>query len=158
MANFTRLTAREIAYNNFEISLVVFMPNTTTNQTITYTNHAECLFMCYFSYKAQKNIISRGFNLMSNSWQKPKWRLLLVTSQASSSTTTPKNILHLVKKIKGFPLKVKSFQNTATYQKLLGEVPSTPPPPPPLYHTRGMNLRVRPRDKIPIIPQTLHLS
>ena len=28
-----------------------------------------------------------------------------------------KNIPHLVKKIKGFPLKVKSFQNTATYQK-----------------------------------------
>ena len=27
----------------------------------------------------------------------------------------PKNIPDLVKKIKGFPLKVKSFQNTATY-------------------------------------------
>ena len=32
---------------------------------------------------------------------------------------------------KGFPLKVKSFQNTATYQKLLGGVPFTPPQPPP---------------------------
>ena len=32
---------------------------------------------------------------------------------------------------KGFPLKVKSFQNTATYQKLLGGVPFTPPPPSP---------------------------
>ena len=30
--------AREITYNNFEISLVVFMPNTTTNHAITYTN------------------------------------------------------------------------------------------------------------------------
>ena len=29
--------AREIAYNNFEISLVVFMPNITTNYAITYT-------------------------------------------------------------------------------------------------------------------------
>ena len=28
----------------------------------------------------------------------------------------PKNILHLVKKIKGFPLKVKSFRNSATCQ------------------------------------------
>ena len=25
-------------YNNFEISLVLFMPNITTNQAITYTN------------------------------------------------------------------------------------------------------------------------
>ena len=36
--NFTRLTAREIVYNNFEISLVVFMPNITTNHAISYTN------------------------------------------------------------------------------------------------------------------------
>ena len=38
----------------------------------------------------------------------------------------PLNIPHLVKKIKGFPLKVKAFQSTATYQKLRGGVPSTP--------------------------------
>ena len=30
--------AHEITYNNFEISLVVFMPNITTNHAITYTN------------------------------------------------------------------------------------------------------------------------
>jgi len=37
--NFTRLTAREIIYNNyFEISLVVFMPNITINHAITSTN------------------------------------------------------------------------------------------------------------------------
>ena len=30
--------AREITYNNFEISLVVFMPNITTNHSITYIN------------------------------------------------------------------------------------------------------------------------
>ena len=28
----------QITYNNFEISLLVFMPNTTTNHAITYTN------------------------------------------------------------------------------------------------------------------------
>ena len=55
----------------------------------------------------------------------------------------PKNILHLVKKIKGFPLKVKSFLNKATCQKLQGGLPSHPPPPP--YHAGGMNLLVRPR-------------
>ena len=32
--------AREITYNNFEISQVVFMPNSTTNHAITYTNLA----------------------------------------------------------------------------------------------------------------------
>ena len=37
VSNFTRLTAREIRYNNFEISLVVFMSNITTNHAITYT-------------------------------------------------------------------------------------------------------------------------
>ena len=31
--NFTRLTAREITYNDFEISLVVFMPNISTYTT-----------------------------------------------------------------------------------------------------------------------------
>ena len=41
----------------------------------------------------------------------------------------PTNIPYLVKKIKGFSLKVKSFQNTATYQKHRGGVPSTPSPP-----------------------------
>ena len=56
-----------------------------------------------------------------------------MTSQASTSATIPK----------GFPLKVKSFQNSATYQKLRGGVPSTPL----LYHGGVMNLRVSPRVK-----------
>ena len=38
----------------------------------------------------------------------------------------PQNIPHLVKTIKGFPLKAKSFRDTLTYQNLLGGVPSTP--------------------------------
>ena len=54
-----------------------------------------------------------------------------VTSQTSSSATTQKNT---VEKIKGFPLKAKSFQNTATYQKLKGGGGGgsiNPPPVPP---------------------------
>ena len=35
----------------------------------------------------------------------------------------PLNIPHLVEKTKGFPLKAKSFRNTATYPKLWGGVP-----------------------------------
>ena len=33
-----KLSQISITYNNFEISLVVFMPNITTNHAITYTN------------------------------------------------------------------------------------------------------------------------
>ena len=36
--------AREISYDNFEISLVVFMPNITTNHAITYTNLGNSFF------------------------------------------------------------------------------------------------------------------
>ena len=38
VSHFTRLMARKITYNIFEISLVVFTPNITTNDAITYTN------------------------------------------------------------------------------------------------------------------------
>ena len=34
---------RDITYNNFEISLLVFMPNITTNHAITYTNRKKQL-------------------------------------------------------------------------------------------------------------------
>ena len=37
VSKLTHLMAREITDNNFEISLVVFMPNITTNHAITYT-------------------------------------------------------------------------------------------------------------------------
>ena len=68
-----------------------------------------------------------------------------MTSQTSSSATTYIKYTSPCQKIKGVPVKVKSFRNAATYQKLGGGVP---PPPPPLYHGGGMNLRVRPRVKI----------
>ena len=46
--------AREISCNNFEISLMVFMPNITTNHAITYTNIA---------YKAcARNFNSEGYS------------------------------------------------------------------------------------------------
>ena len=38
VSNFTRLTAHKITYNNLEISLVVFVPNITTNHAVTYTH------------------------------------------------------------------------------------------------------------------------
>ena len=39
----------QITYNNFEISLVVFMPNITTNHAITYTNSTLFFFFLPFS-------------------------------------------------------------------------------------------------------------
>ena len=44
--NFTRLTASENRYNNFEIPLGVFMPNIATNHAITYTNTYQCTYIC----------------------------------------------------------------------------------------------------------------
>ena len=35
-------------YNNFEISLVVFMPNITTNHAITYTNKTKNILISHF--------------------------------------------------------------------------------------------------------------
>ena len=35
-------------YNNFEISLVVFMPNISTNHAITYTNFREWLYFVQY--------------------------------------------------------------------------------------------------------------
>ena len=59
----------------------------------------------------------------------------------------PWNIPNLDKNIKGFQLRVKSFRNTATCQKLRGGVPFIPPPP-PLQNGGAMNLHVRPRFKV----------
>ena len=61
---------------------------------------------------------------------------------------TDLNIPHIEEKIKGFPLKAKSFQNTATYQKLRVGRGCGPSTPLPLYHGGGMTLPVRPRVKI----------
>ena len=41
ISNFTRLTAREIMYNNIAISLVVFMSNIPANHAITDTNYVN---------------------------------------------------------------------------------------------------------------------
>ena len=38
----------DISYNNFEISLVVFMPNITTNHAITYTNVVRGAVFSFF--------------------------------------------------------------------------------------------------------------
>ena len=46
--------------------------------------------------------------------------------------------------MKGFPLKVNFFCNTATCERLKARVLSPRPPPPPLYHGGDITLFVRP--------------
>ena len=58
---------------------------------------------------------------------RPRWRSLLVTSQASSSATTYK-LYFMLREDQRLSTKGRTFRNTATYQKLRGGVPSTPSP------------------------------
>ena len=46
-------------YNNFEISLVVFMPNITTNHAITYTNRSVFNYYNYLDRFKCPHAISR---------------------------------------------------------------------------------------------------
>ena len=82
------LTAREITYNNFEISLVVFMPNITTNHAITYTNNTEASEALVISLACVNNEINNlqlvfrrnentnGGHCARRSWPRP-WKLRL---------------------------------------------------------------------------------
>ena len=55
--------AREITYYNFEISVVVFMPNVTTNHAITYTNP-----LTGATQKKLTNQIQKNTNTFQKSW------------------------------------------------------------------------------------------
>ena len=63
VSNFTRLKAREITYNNFEISPVVFMPNITTIHATTYTNKQNFPGFQGFQFPQPKisRILESGF-------------------------------------------------------------------------------------------------
>ena len=81
------------------------------------------VLICVILQIGHKNRILVVFTWnLAHSWLNPRWRPrrwpCLVTLRASNSATTHTIIPHLVEKIKGFPLKAKSFWNTATYQKL----------------------------------------
>ena len=51
-------------YNNFEISLVVFMPNITTNHAITYTNYIELKIIPLRSVIGNLAIPSKNWNIL----------------------------------------------------------------------------------------------
>ena len=105
-------------------------------------NDAKGLFKCYFTCEAQKIIIYRDFNLISNSWWNPRWRPLLVTSQASSNATTHE--IYLI---------CWEDQSLSTEGKIVSKYKlqhiknskdGFHQPQPLLYHGGCMNLRVRP--------------
>ena len=58
--------------------------------------------MGYFTCQAQRSTNCSRFYLISNSWWNPRWRPCLVTSQASSSATTHKIYLMLLRRSKAF--------------------------------------------------------
>ena len=93
--------------------------------------------MCHFTCQAQKITIYRDFNLICNSWWKPRWCPLLVTSQASSSATAHKTYLILLSRSKAFHWRQNRFE-ILQISKTLG-APSTP------LVRCGINLRVCPR-------------
>ena len=50
----------------------------------------QSTYLCVtFHPKHKKIAISHGFNMNSNSWKNPRWRLLLVTSQANQQRHYP---------------------------------------------------------------------
>ena len=68
-----------------------------------------------------------------------------MTSQASSSATTHKIYLIVLRRSKAFHWRRNRFK-ILQHIKNSGEgFNQTPPPPPPLYHGEAMNLLVRPR-------------
>ena len=76
VSNFTRLTAREIMYNDFEISLVVFMPNITTNHAITYIYYViHAIFAFYIAHIILDHLPAYSHPQLSgwlaNSWGSP---------------------------------------------------------------------------------------
>ena len=105
------------------------------------------IYLSFYKSSTKKITIYRNFNLISILGKSKIATIVGDVTAGLQQRHHPQNIPPLVEKIKGFPLKAKSFRrNTASYQKLWGRVPSTPPPPPPatpLHHSGGMDLRVR---------------
>ena len=105
--------------------------------------------MFYFSSRAQKkNQHFSRFNLISHSWKnprwRPRWRLLLVTSQAPAAPLP-------IQYISSF----REDQRLSTKGKLVSKCCNTSKTQgggggsihPLLYHGGGMNLHLRPRVK-----------
>ena len=101
--------------STIKVNLVAKIVQSAYLCVIFHVKHRELLFLAVLTWFLILGKIQDGDHCC--------WR------HRPPAALPPRNIPLLVKKIKGLPLKVKSFRNTATYQKLWGGVPSTPPPP-----------------------------
>ena len=72
-------TTREITYNDFEISLVVFTPNIITNHAITYTNENNIIMK--YKTTMTTTTITTTTNILYNS------HLFLSYSQTNQADT-----------------------------------------------------------------------
>ena len=82
----------------------------------------QSAYLCYFTCQAQK-IISTWFLILGKIQDSDHcwW------SHRPPAALSPTKYTSSVDNIKGFPLKAKSFCNTATHLKLWGGIQSTPP-------------------------------
>ena len=105
--------------SHFWVKINVFSPFLTREEN-TVVKIMQSVHLCVvFHLKHKKTPFLAVLTWFQILGFNPRWRSLLVTSQAPSPPATSHvNIPYLVEKIKGFPLNVKSFRNTATYQKL----------------------------------------
>ena len=87
----------------------------------------QSAYFCLIFHVKQKKTVSRGFNLISNSWWnprwQPRWRPFLVTSQASSSATT--RIIYLILRLSTQDKIVSKYCNISKNSGF-----HSPPPPP----------------------------
>ena len=97
-------------------------------------DHTQCLFVSYFSCKAQRIAISCGFNLIFNSWYNPRWRLIVGDVTGLQQRHHPKIYLILLRRSKGFHRRLNCFK-LLQHSKNSGE--RFHPPPSPLYHGWG---------------------
>ena len=101
VSNFTLLTAREITYNNFEISLMVFMPNMATNHAIIYL----------YKFHKSKNPAKPNYHIMSRSWTSWLWDFYIMFLLGASVLmfVTIFMIFSLVRNFTNFTLSMHHF-------------------------------------------------
>ena len=115
----------------------------------TLRKMVQWTYLCVIFHVKHKTYHFRGLHLISKSsynlrWR-PRWWQLLVTSQASSSATTHKIYLTLLRRSKDFHWMqnhLEILQHIKNFREGFHQRP-----PHPMYHGGGMNLHVLPRVK-----------
>ena len=105
--------------NFFGVKMRVFTTSFNNKSKACESNYVGYLFMCYFKCQEQKNYQFSQF--LPDLWFFLKFNMAAKMATIVGDVTDlqqrhhPLNIPHFFEKINGFPLKAKSFRNTATY-------------------------------------------